>query len=366
MTGGLLHAGLRRTEAFTQTGPRLVRSISVHTDAATEACDEYVASNPRASAYHGPAWLGVIERAFGHETEYLTAQASHAIVGVLPLVFFHSRVFGRFTVSMPFLNYGGVLANDREIEQALLSRAIEETQRRGGSHLELRHKQQTFPELSSRRHKVAMTLRLEDTIERQWQQLDRKVRNQVRKAEKSGLAAEEGGLELLDGFYRVFAQNMRDLGTPVYGVRFFHEILTTFPESAQVFVVRLGNRPVAASIVHWHDGTMEVPWASAVRAFNPLCANVFLYWQMLRFAVERGCHTFDFGRSTPNEGTFHFKRQWGAEPSELVWEYWTATGKAMPDLSPANPKFDLAIRAWQRLPLRVATTLGPYIVRNIP
>jgi lipid II:glycine glycyltransferase (peptidoglycan interpeptide bridge formation enzyme) len=109
-----------------------------------------------------------------------------------------------------------------------------------------------------------------------------------------------------------------------------------------------------------------VPWASAIREFNPLCANVFLYWQMLQFAVERGVHIFDFGRSTPNEGTFHFKRQWGAEPCELVWEYWTAPGKPLPDLNPANPKFDLAIRTWQRLPLPIATTLGPHIVRNIP
>ena len=116
----------------------------------------------------------------------------------------------------------------------------------------------------------------------------------------------------------------------------------------------------------WHKGAVEVPWASALRSANPLCANVFLYWQMLKFCVERGLKTFDFGRSTPNEGTFHFKKQWGAEPRELVWEYWTAAGRRVPNLSPKNPKFDLAIRAWQRLPLPLASALGPHIVRNIP
>lgn len=87
---------------------------------------------------------------------------------------------------------------------------------------------------------------------------------------------------------------------------------------------------------------------------------------MLRFCVERGFKAFDFGRSTPNEGTFHFKKQWGAEPHELVWEYWTAPGHSLPNLNPANPKFSLAIQAWQRLPLAVASALGPRIVRNIP
>jgi hypothetical protein len=97
-----------------------------------------------------------------------------------------------------------------------------------------------------------------------------------------------------------------------------------------------------------------------------MCANVLLYWHMLRFAIERRFGAFDFGRSTPGEGTFHFKRQWGAEPHELVWEYWTAQGRSLPDLNPANPKFGLAISAWQRLPVAVATRLGPLIVRNIP
>jgi lipid II:glycine glycyltransferase (peptidoglycan interpeptide bridge formation enzyme) len=128
----------------------------------------------------------------------------------------------------------------------------------------------------------------------------------------------------------------------------------------------LDGRPVAASIVHWHRAMIEVPWASAIREFNPLCPNVLLYWHMLRFAIDGGYRIFDFGRSTPGEGTFLFKKQWGAEPCELVWEYWTGSGKTVPNLSPANAKFNLAIRTWQRLPLPIATTLGPLIVRNIP
>ena len=111
---------------------------------------------------------------------------------------------------------------------------------------------------------------------------------------------------------------------------------------------------------------MEVPWASSLREFNPLCANVLLYWRMLQFAAERGIRRFDFGRSTPGEGTYHFKKQWGAQPHELVWEYWAQDSDSVPDLSPRNPKFALAIRAWQRLPLSIATALGPHIVRNIP
>jgi FemAB-related protein (PEP-CTERM system-associated) len=333
--------------------------------AALDGCGAYVASHPRATAYHQPQWLDLIGRVFGHQTRYLAAERDGRTVGVLPLVLFASRVFGRFGVSLPFVNYGGVLADDADAERALLDAAVAETQRAGGSHLELRHESQHYPSLAPRRHKVAMRGQLGASVEAQWQRLDRKVRNQVRKAERSGLTAVHGGAELLGDFYAVFAHNMRDLGTPVYSHRFFDAILATFPESTRVFVVRRGAQPVATSIVHWHRDMIEVPWASALREFNVLCPNVLLYWSMLQFAIGAGMTTFDFGRSTPDGGTYHFKRQWGAVPSEMVWEYWTADGRAR-DLSPTNPKFALAIRAWQRLPLRVATTVGPLIVRNIP
>ena len=340
--------------------------VALRADLQADRADAYVAAHPLGSSYHRPVWLRIIRAAFGHETSYLAAEAGDRVVGVLPLVFFRSRVFGRFAVSMPFLNYGGVLADDARVERALLERAVAETRAAGGTHLELRHVRQHFDELAARRHKVAMELPLATTVDEQWQLLDKKVRNQVRKGEKSALQVSEGGSELLGDFYAVFARNMRDLGTPVYGVRFFQEVLAAFPDGARILVVSHEGRPVAASLVHWYGGRIEVPWASALREFNPLCANVFLYWQMLRFAIERGFETFDFGRSTPGEGTYQFKKQWGAVPRELVWEYWTAEGQPMPNLNPKNPKFDRAIRVWQRLPLGVANVLGPAVVRNIP
>jgi FemAB-related protein (PEP-CTERM system-associated) len=343
------------------TGPVTIAQNSVR-----DAADAYVARHPLASPYLQSAWLDVIHTAFGHQAIRLVAESPEGVVGVLPLVLFRSRVFGRFAVSLPFLNYGGVLADSPEVERALLDRAIAVTTAAGGTHLELRHTRQHFADLTPKRHKVAMHLALESSPEKQWDAIDRKIRNQVRKAEKSGLEAAIGGVELLPDFYGVFAHNMRDLGTPVYDVGFFREILTRFPEDSRLFTIRANGRPAAASLVHWHNGTIEVPWASAIREFNPLCANIFLYWQMVRFAAERGFRTFDFGRSTPDEGTFHFKKQWGAAPQELVWEYWTAPGHPLPQLNTKNPKFDLAIRVWQKLPIGVATAIGPHVVRNIP
>jgi FemAB-related protein (PEP-CTERM system-associated) len=192
------------------------------------------------------------------------------------------------------------------------------------------------------------------------------VRNQIRKAQKSQLRVEIAGSDRLPVFYQIFARNMRDLGTPVYGRRFFTEVLATFPSATRIFTVWLGDRPVAASIVYWHGSTFEVPWASSLSEFRHLCGNTLLYWEMISFAVREGFRTFDFGRATPGEGTYQFKRQWGAEPRELVWEYWQAGAASLPDLRPNNPRFAKAIQVWRRLPVPLTTFLGPHIVRNIP
>jgi FemAB-related protein (PEP-CTERM system-associated) len=199
-----------------------------------------------------------------------------------------------------------------------------------------------------------------------WQAIDRKVRNQVRKAEKSALTAVHGGLELVPEFYEVFARNMRDLGTPVYAKRLFETILEEFPGTAETFVVRTGTTPIAASLTfRWREVT-EVPWASSLREHRASCPNMLLYWTMLRRAIEVGSTTFDFGRSTPNESTYHFKTQWGATGTPFAWEYWLASGGSLPDQSPANPKFQLAIETWKRLPIWLTNRVGPYLVRSIP
>lgn len=341
-------------------------SIVVTADIGQAEWDAFVTMHPDATGYHLWAWRRVFEQAFGHETCYLAARRDREVVGVLPLVAFRSWLFGRFMVSLPFVNYGGVLASDARATAALLDAATQAASERGCRHLELRHTSRLLPALPVKQHKVGMMLALETDVTRAWEKLDRKVRNQVRKAQKSELVSAVGGAELLDEFYLIFAENMRDLGTPVYSRAFFERVLQEFSDAARVHVVRKGVTPVAAGITFAHRRTIEVPWASSLKAYRALCPNNLLYWSIIEHAVAGGFATLDFGRSTPNEGTYDFKRQWGAVPSPLFWEYALVSADTMPDQSPANPKFKSAIELWKRLPVPVATAIGPHIVRSIP
>jgi FemAB-related protein (PEP-CTERM system-associated) len=339
--------------------------VTVSQEHAPTAWNEYVLRHSDATGYHEWAWRDVFQRAFGCQVLYFAARRGPEIVGVLPTVFLDSWLFGRALVSLPFLNYGGVLADDDHAARALLAAAIAAARELGCRHVEMRHFHRQFADLPCKRHKVTMRLPLRQPSGL-WEHLDRKARNQVRKAQKSGLIYRQGGSELLGSFYAVFARNMRDLGTPVYSSRLFAEVLGAFPDRARIHVVAHDSTPVAAGLTFETNGTVEIPWASSVRDFSALCPNHLLYWNALDDAAARGCSTFDFGRSTPHEGTYKFKEQWRAQPVPLYWEYGLLDGGELPNTSPTNPKFRLAIATWKRLPLAVANRIGPRIAQAIP
>ncbi|HYN09268.1 MAG TPA: FemAB family XrtA/PEP-CTERM system-associated protein [Vicinamibacterales bacterium] len=355
---------VERTEPA-MTAAESAAVVTLAGDGDRAAWETYVSRQASATGYHDWAWREVIGRTFRHASFYLIARrAGRAdISGVLPLVEIRSRLFGRTMTSLPFVNYGGVLADMEEDAQALLAHAGDLARSRGCRHVELRHFDRRFDALPFKQHKVTMRLPLAEGI---WDRLDRKVRNQIRKAVKSDLTVERGGVELLADFYAVFARNMRDLGTPVYTRRLFEEVLRAFPDRTRLVIVRLKGAPIAGGLTFRTGAMVEVPWASSINDYNALCPNHLLYWSVIEAAVAEGCRTLDFGRSTPNEGTYKFKAQWGATPVALHWEYCLLRGGAIPDQSPKNPRLRVFVDTWKRLPLWAANLIGPHVVRYIP
>jgi FemAB-related protein (PEP-CTERM system-associated) len=330
------------------------------------AWDAFVMSRPDASGYHLWRWRRVFEHGLGHRAQYLVAERDGVVAGVLPLVEIRSRLFGRALSSLPYVNYGGVLAADAAAGAVLLARATDLAKARSLQFVLLRHRTHQFAELPVRSHKVAMLLPLASKREVMWDGLDRKVRNQVRKAEKSAIVVESGGAELLGDFYAIFARNMRDLGTPVYGRALFAAILAEFPSEARIHVSRLNGAPVAVALSYQFRDWIEVPSASSLREHRALCPNYLLYWNIITTAIDSGTTVFDFGRSTPGDGTYNFKEQWGATPQPLWWEYVLAKGQALPADDRHSARYQMTIDLWKRLPLAVATTVGPHLARLIP
>lgn len=334
---------------------------------AENAWSSFVQSTWDATSYHQFGWKAVIAKSFGHPCHYLAAiEDSGDWQGVLPLTYMHSSLFGKFLVSVPFVNYGGLLCKSEAAACSLLDEAERLRLSYGAKYVELRHLARAVEGLPTKQHKVTMILDLAKDVDSQWKLFNPKLRNQIRKAEKSSLEVMIGHLELLDGFYEVFSRNMRDLGTPVYAKTFFYNVLETFSDTTRIVSVKYHEHVIAVGIALWFRDTLEIPWASSINDYKSLCPNNMLYWAAIRFAIENGFSKFDFGRSTPNEGTYNFKKQWGAMPVPLYWQYLMNESNNIPELTPSNLRYQMAIRMWKHLPVPLTKILGPLIVRNIP
>lgn len=328
--------------------------------------DEFVTRHPAGTYAHLWGWKKVIQESFEWPTHNLLAEENGTVCGVLPFVIQKSWLFGNFASSMPFLNSGGILADSPETERALLEEAVRIVRNKNARYLELRHRTEHNLRLPSRTNKVTVTLPLSSESETMWKRLDTKIRTKVRKSQSFGMKAEFGGEELLGDFYSVWSHNMRDLGTPGYGPRFFREVAKAFPSLVRVCRVSHEGRPVAVSFLIGFGDRVEAVWSSSLEEALHLKPNMFLYWNLFCFGGQAGYKTFDFGRSSVGSGTHTFKLQWGGQSEPLFWSYWLAKTEALPEINPANPKYGLAIRAWQKLPLPVARFIGPKIARCLP
>jgi serine/alanine adding enzyme len=371
-----------------------------------EPWDDYVLNHPDATHCHLSGWKRVIENAYGHKAYYLLAirsshpgnpinpsnstnssnpisptNSSNRIVGILPLLHIKSFIFGSRLTSMPFLNYGGILADNEEAEVALLGKAIELRQELKADDMELRHiKPISFlnssnssnpidssnpSNLITSTHKVRMLLKLPESKEELLKSFGAKLRSQISRPQKEGMTTTIGGAEFIDSFYKVFSVNMRDLGSPVHSKKLFKQIYSEFPQNVKLGIVNYQRAPVAAGLILCFRDVVEIPWASSLREFNKFSPNMLLYWSLMEYACNRGFKYFDFGRSTPEEGTYKFKEQWGAKPMPLYWQHIVSDGHPVPGNDSQKSRFETLIRYWKKLPVPVSKVIGPYIRKHI-
>ena len=340
-------------------------------DAAGEAAwDAFVAAHPDGTFFHRAGWRRAIEQAFGHRTHYLLTERDGTLTGVLPLVNVRSLLFGNTLISVPFCVYGGPLAADRESFTALVEAATVLLSRTRASALEFRPLAEPPPgwlddAAWTVRDDLYVTFRkpIEADDEANLKAIPRKQRAVVRKGIERGLTAAVG--RDTDGLHRIYAESVRNLGTPVFARRYFRILADIFGPDMDVLTVRNGTDDVAAVMnFYWRDEVLPY-YGGGTTAARACHANDFMYWEVMRHAAARGCRLFDFGRSKAGTGSFAFKKNWGFTPAPLRYRFRLAPGASVPDHNPLNPKYRLFIAAWKRLPLPVANLLGPHIVRGV-
>lgn len=331
------------------------------------AWDAFVQAHPDGTFFHQAAWRHVTARAFGHRTHYLTAERDGVLVGVLPLVHITSPLFGQSLMSAPFCVYGGPLTQDAEALAALETAAVALMGQTGVSVMEWRLQRDLALDdaLWPSKSDLYVTFRRPMTADddANLKAIPRKQRAMVRKGIDRGLTSVAN--QDVDTLHRIYAESVRNLGTPVFSRRYFRILAEIFKDSLDVVTVLDGDLPVAAVMnFYWRDEVLPY-YGGGTAAARACHANDFMYWEVMRRAATRGCRMFDFGRSKVGTGSFSFKKNWGFLPEPLHYRFRLAHGAAIPDHNPLNPKYRLFIAAWKKLPLPIANLIGPLIVRGV-
>jgi FemAB-related protein (PEP-CTERM system-associated) len=332
--------------------------------------DQYVSACAKTTPYHRFAWGQAIEKSYGFEAIYVGAFYYDNLVGIMPLIRMGVPLRQKSLISLPYCDGAGAIADNQEALDALIAFANNDIAKDTQEPVELRNADTTMvdPDTLADGQKVRMLLSLAATPDEQMANFKSKLRSQIRKAEKNGLTSKvieyndtDDFAKHVDEFYAVFAGNMHSLGSPVHSKAWFMAVLSGYANNAYMVLVYKDETVVGGGIVLLNNNTASIPWASTNAQYNRLAPNMLLYWTVLSEAITKGAQVFDFGRSTLNEGTYNFKKQWGSQPAPLNWvRYENGNLVEVVDLGKSTAR-ELLETMWQKLPLWLVNYVGPKV-----
>jgi FemAB-related protein (PEP-CTERM system-associated) len=339
-----------------------VRGFEPQDEAAWEG---FVFAQSDATFFHRAGWRRVIENSLGHRAHYRCAWRGETLVGILPLIEVKSRLFGHALVSLAFGVSGGIAALDAAAVAALAEDAAQLGETLGVDFVELRHETpRDIPWIAKPELYFAFRRTLDRNEAANLKAIPRKKRADLRKAIDNKTLTVDASVDP-QVFYRIYAESVRNLGTPVLPRRFYAAIAEEFGNAVELSTINSLEGPVAALMTYFFKDVAMPYYGGATPAARPLHAYDLLYWRLMGRAVERGCNVFDFGRSKRGTGAFGYKTYWGFEPTPLAYQFHLVRQQELPEINPLNPKYRLMVDSWKKLPLPVANTLGPLIARQI-
>lgn len=341
--------------------------LRLGTGADDAARDAYVRAHGKGTFFHLAGWRDVIEREMGHEPADLLAFRDGRLAGVLPLMRAPGPITRRSLISMPFAVYGGPVGDSQLVERRLVEAAMAAAERGRAGRLELRCIEDPGLKLAPSELYSTFVRDLPQRPEDVLALMPKKARAEARKArEKHGLVLTEGRW-YLDDFVRMFHENKRKLGSPGLPHSFFWALCKRFGDDVRIHVVHRGREPVASVMSFLYGGDLLAYYSGAVEGADRECsASNFMYMALQEWAVKQGLRRFDFGRSRRDSGAHTFKEHQGFSPKPLQYRFHFVRDRALPALTPSNPRTKILRDTWARMPMPLARKLSEELCRYLP
>ncbi|WEK01582.1 MAG: FemAB family PEP-CTERM system-associated protein [Candidatus Sphingomonas phytovorans] len=350
------------------SAPLGLRAVDLRDAAELARLDSFVRAHPEGTPFHLPAWSAAVAKGCGQRSHTLVAErANGSLAAMLPLTEVRSPLFGKALVSNGFAVGGGILAESDDAVRPLGEAAWALAEKLGCPTLEIRGGPVEGPEwIRDGETYLGFVRPLAVSEEAELAAIPRKQRAEVRKSLDIDLEVSVGRHDAdLRAHYAVYAESVRNLGTPVFPATLFRSVLKEFGESADILTIRSGGKPVASVLSLYMDGTVYPYWGGGTQGARALRANDRMYFALMAHARAKGCTRFDFGRSKTGTGPAAFKKNWGFQGVPLMYAKRAAAGETPREINPLNPRYRFQVEAWKKLPLWVANGIGPHISRGL-
>lgn len=315
------------------------------------------------------SWINLVHEMYNYKTYRYAVLQDDKPLATLGLVEIRHPVFGHYLTTAPFGSYGGFAFETSEARDLLLGEARRLAEDIKAEYVSIRFDKgdSTPPDnwLQSPNY-FTYLIDLPTDSETLLKTFSSDHRNHVRKSLKKGFEIHIGHLDLLDDAYEALSKSMHELGSPYHSKKYLRIMAELLGNTLEFAVIYNAQGKISGGGVFIYQGdTIFNLHANILRHARSTYAGEFLYWSIIEHAIQKGLKTFDLGRSLVGSGNEVFKMKWSPRKQLLAYWHWLAPGHELPSLNQKNPKFQLAIAIWKRLPAFVVRLIGPFLIRGL-
>ncbi len=319
-----------------------------------------------ASIFHTSNWARVLSETYRYKPLYFTSTENGKMIALLPAIEIASRITGKRGVSLPFTDACEVMGKSAKAIDQIFERLRHYGKKEGWRYFELRGGKGIFAQKKSHSSYYTHHLQLGSDEQSLFSGFRGSNKRNIKKAIKQGVQVRiDRSLDAMKRFYGLNCITRKHHGLPPQPFRFFKKIHEHILSQDRGFVALAAHQDkVIAGAVYFHLRDQAIyKYGASDRHYQNLRANNLVMWEAIKYFSEKGCKTFDFGRTEPeNEGLLQFKRGWGTTEEVLNYYRYDYSKEAFV-AKDSGPKTSYGL--FKSMPIPVLRLLGHLAYRHI-